>query len=256
MGAFIKLSGVTFTGGNMPSVRDLAAEILALPGLVSWHSARPEYLLLDESGRVTTWYNRISGAPVFAARVGENKPLYLASDANANQGVQFVRANGEVLDYGGTYPFGAAAVASRFLIGSFVAPVVSTVEHYFNFETTTETERNTLCGTSGFVRAIVDQTQPNASTAWSPGPSLKVLGFGHDATNNLLASCIGETITEVASSVDVFSGSINLSQSNTTQAANMTVQDAFIFDEYVLEAGNDALVLINEYAAARYNASA
>ena len=251
--AFMKLPNARFSGGNMPKVRNIGAEVLALAGLISWHRASAEYLAKDTGGRVAAWGNCLSGAPSFVARDSANRPIFTEADANGNPGVYFSKDRLDVLDYAGTFPTGAGAASTRILIGSFPSPGSSTFSYYMAVDGAASAVRNTLCGNNGYVRAIVSGSQTFADLAWTAGPARKVIGMSHSDASDLLKVTLNGAVAQQANTAQISAGTMSLGYASAAaQAPEMTLQDVFIFNADILAADSASLALLNEYAAAMY----
>lgn len=244
MGGFLKLSGVSFTGGNMPRIVDPIGDILALPGLISWHTAQAEYIT-EDTGRVANWANRISGRPAFISRGGANKPIFDVDD----QGIYFENARSDVLDYDATYPNGAGVASTAVLIGLFPSSGSSTFWYHLAADGASTANRFALGSNNAFVRGICDNSQPFATVSSTPA-SRRVIGISHDADADTLKAYADGAINEAANTDIVALPGVSLGYAAASaQSPTMTVRDVLIFDRDVITFGSEAMSAIEAYAA-------
>ncbi len=149
MSRYIKLNGVRFSNPNLPILRDLSAEVAALPGLMDWFTAAPAYITTDTSGLVQSWSGRVGGTTFTPALSG--KPSFITDAASGRAAVHFTDSVVMPLTWSGVFPTGltetgkftkilisrlgiAADTNNKFLLGYWNNPTDNDGYHHIRYE--------------------------------------------------------------------------------------------------------------------------
>lgn len=251
---FVRATGALGAAVSLPPVRAFSTQIAALPGLLGWYTARPQYCRIA-GGKVAEWLSRSPGGPSFVETVAGGGPV-LSADAAGVYSLGFASADATQMTWRGDFPL---AAHTKVLIADITAPP-SGVRYLLSAAAVgSTTGRHNLRTQTTSVSMQIDGGVFLSRPAAFDGPGLYV-GAWNGATeeasiasgsNRLTIDGAGASVTQTA----LYLGGVQATPSG-ANTPDMKVHDVLIFDRDLVTDGRaaGALGLLESYAARVYGA--
>lgn len=110
-------------------IADYNAAVAALAGLMSWHTAHPDYLTKDGSERVSALLDRSGNSRTFVQATGGLQPLYEAAQINSQGVITFTPARFDRMTWGGVFPSGGAGDHTKVVVMKGINVVAGTAQN-------------------------------------------------------------------------------------------------------------------------------
>lgn len=242
---------------NTIPIVDLAAAFAAIPGLMSWHTAEPDYMTIDGSNRVSALLDRSGNSRTFTQDTGGVQPLYEAAQINTTRGaIRFDSTRQDRMAWTGTFPItdhtklivmkgvGAASATQNILSQSSPADGKHTL---FRVASAT-TIRNAIDDQATPATVIAEDTLADDTWALIIASWSAAAGRASIKINNLSIKSAANVGSAVAGTALYLGG-----PSSTSGQLNGQVADIAIFSADLLDNANAAsLNVAQQYVANRY----
>lgn len=241
---------------NTIPIADYNAGVAGLSGLMSWHTAHPDFLTKDGSDRVSALLDRSGHSRTFAQATGGNQPLYEAAQINGQGVITFTPARFDRMTWGGTFPTGGSGDHTKVVVMKGVGAVTGTAQ-------------NILFGGSGIadgkhllVRSLSGTGVATNAVDSSPDQVAPAMPFLNDTWGMLIGSfksgvgrasvSINGAVTQ-ASDVDAAVAVSTLQLGNSAGGLAAQIADIMIFNIDLHDPANSAaLSIVKGYVLSTY----
>lgn len=237
-------------------IADYNAAVASLAGLMSWHTAHPDYLTKDGSDRVSALLDRSGHSRTFAQATAGNQPLYQAAQINGQGVITLAPARFDRMTWSGTFPTGGAGDHTKVVVMKGVGVVSGTAQ-------------NILFGGSGIadgkhllVRSLSGTGVATNAVDSSPDQVAPATPFLNDTWGLLIGSfkagvgrasvSVNGTVAQATDS-DATVSVTTLQLGNSSGGLNAQVAEIMIFNIDLHDAANTAaLAIVKGYVLATY----